>query len=82
MKINSYPKTEKKRKAIAKLYLQGLEYNNSALLYYIIMRFLTIFDIEKYETIDKIYTIYLVHFFYHQMKQMDFSDVVDSIKTI
>lgn len=82
LKINSYPKTEKKRKAIAKLYLQGLEYNNSALLYYIIMRFLTIFDIEKYETIDKIYTIYLVHFFYHQMKQMDFSDVVDSIKTI
>lgn len=82
IKIKSFPKTEKKRKSVVKLYLQELEYDNSTLVYYIIMRFLTIFDIEKYEMSDKMYTLYLVHFFYHQMKRMEFSDIIDLIETI
>lgn len=81
IEIKSKPMTQAKRRVIIESYLTELEYEPTTLVYYIIMRLLTIFDIEKYEIKDKMYALFLVHFFYHQMRNQNFIDIIRLIET-
>lgn len=81
IEIKCIPITQAKRRLIIEKYLTKLEYEQATLVYYIIMRLLTIFDVEKYEIKDKMYTLFLVHFFYHQMRDQAFLAVIELIET-
>lgn len=67
--IKSQPITTIKRKNLILKYLNSIDYNDSEVIYYIIMRLVTIFNIDNYDAKDKFYTLYLVHYFYEELNR-------------
>lgn len=82
LSIDCKIKTEKKRKELICEYLKNLIFDERELIYFIVMRLLTIFDIEMYETNDKLLTIYFVHYFYHKLKNKSFLQIVERIEIL
>lgn len=82
LRIDCRTKTERKRQELVCKYLDKLKYKEDELIYFIVMRLLTIFDIEKYEANDKIMTIYIVHYFYHELKSKSFLRIVEKLESL
>lgn len=78
--IKASIKTTLNRKKIIEKYIENLDYNDD-LVYFILMRLLTIFDIDKYDDSDKYYSLFLFVYFYIEMKikRRTFKEIVRGI---
>ena len=79
--IKASIKTTLNRKKIIEKYIENLDYNDDDLVYFILMRLLTIFDIDKYDDSDKYYSLFLFVYFYIEMKikRRTFKEIVRGI---
>ena len=77
IKISSRFKTTKIRKEMILYYLKNLKYNEEDLIYFIIMRLLTVLNINNYSEKDKLYSIFLIHYFYIQLKNYSFEKIIN-----
>lgn len=72
IEINCTFKSSNIRKEYVFRYIEMLKKNNifinSDIKYYIVMRLLSVFNVEKMETKDYFYSIYLVEYFYYLFK--------------
>ena len=79
--IKASIKTTFNRKRLIEKYIENLDYNDDDLVYFILMRILTIFDIDKYDDSDKYYSLFLFVYFYIEMKikRRTFKEIVRGI---
>lgn len=79
--IKASIKTTLNRKKLIEKYIENLDYNDDDLVYFILMRLLTIFDIDKYDDSDKYYSLFLFVYFYIEMKikRRTFKEIVRGI---
>ncbi len=79
--IKASLKTTLTRKRLIEKYIENLDYSDDDLVYYILMRLLTIFDIDKYDDNDKYYSLFLFVYFYIEMKinRKTFKEIVRGI---